>query len=206
LSAEIKFPHGIGITGGTGSGKSTAAEILRRLGFFVGDADSYAKKAVAQESAGLRAIREEFCETFFTGESLDRKKLGRHIYENEAAKKRLESIVHPIIHEMLLKDVQKLDKQSIWFYDAALLYEANTANQFKEIWLIARDEDLRIQAICNRDKISTDVAKKRIQAQMPQQEKVKRANVVLWNNGSIQSLEDLLVKALSNAQISIPKT
>ncbi len=199
MPEKKNWKNGIGITGGTGSGKSTVSAILRSRGFFVGDADAYARKAIEPGSDGLAEVRRVFGDNFFTGdlndEKLDRKKLGNHIYKNPDERKKLESIIHPRIHNLLIEKTQGFSREQRWFYDAALLFEADTAKAFGEVWVVARDDALRIGSIVERDQISIETASRRLTAQMKQSEKLKLADRVLWNNGTIEELE-LKVSAL----------
>jgi|GEM_PF-174911 len=188
LGQNQTFENGIGITGGTGSGKSTVAKILRDKGYFVGDADVYARRAIEPGSTGLAEVRSRFGSDVFIGNALDRKKLGRVIYENPEAKKQLENIVHPLIQKLLLDDIEKTPPEATWFYDAALLFEAKTNHHFREVWVVARSDALRRASIMQRDGISAEVAQKRIDTQMPQAQKVDLADRVIWNDGSIADL------------------
>jgi dephospho-CoA kinase len=199
------FENGIGITGGTGSGKSTVAKFLRDRRFFVGDADQYARQAIEPGSKGLHEVRAQFGEDFFDEDKLNRKKLGAFIYQNRQAKQKLENIIHPVIHALLVAEARSFPKDQVWFYDAALLYETNTAQYFREVWVIARKDDLRIQSIVERDQISHEIALKRLDIQMKQNDKVLKADKVIWNDGSLADLEAKVEAILESSCIQPPE-
>ena len=184
----------IGITGGIASGKSVVTNILqKRFNYIVIDADQLARQAVEPGSPGLRKIVATFGAYCLNKEgSLDRGLLGKIIAEDEAARKKLNAIVHPEVKKLYDEQLRSIEQigMPIVFYDCPLLFEANLQAEVDEIMLVVADEAIRIDRIIERDGVSRELAEKKIAMQMSDAEKIKRSDVIIENNGS---LDDLLV-------------
>lgn len=199
---ELCNKYGIGITGGIASGKSAASQILSSWGFLCIDADKLSRDAVLPGTQGLEAIKEAFSDhkILMTDGSLDRKKLGEIVFNKPELRKKLEGIVHPEIQKLLHKFLEKANyfqNPKLWFYEAALLFEANLAHRFKEVWLISSKPHTQLARLKQRDPtISNEKAEGIMAAQMSNEEKSKLANVVIENDGDLKQLAAKLKKAL----------
>jgi dephospho-CoA kinase len=189
----------IGLTGGIASGKSTVADILSSYGIPVIDADLLAREAVLPGSSGLRQIVEAFGVAVLQEDgSLDRKILAEKIFSDSAARRILESILHPAIKELAQKrlDELKLEMAPVAFYMAPLLVEAGVTDRVDEIWVVNIDRETQLERIQTRDSLSRSDAEKRLAAQMPMDEKAAYGRVVISNCGNVQELKERVVAVL----------
>lgn len=173
----------IAISGTIGSGKSTVLNYLKSKGYFVFSCDEYNAFLLNKGQEGYIKIQEQFPEAFIKGE-LDKKALSKIVFNNPLQKERLESIMHPlIIAEMLrLRDLYE-----IYFAEVPLLFENNLEKYFDLSLLIVTDEQKALERLQKRG-LDHDDAKQRILNQMPQEIKMKRADEIIYNNGSLADL------------------
>jgi dephospho-CoA kinase len=190
----------IGLTGGIGTGKSTAAKYLRDFGVAVIDADELARQVVKKNSPGLRAILELFGPEILTpsGE-LNRSHLGKIVFSDAKKRADLERILHPLIQELKAKEKVRLDKEGhlIAFYDVPLLFEKNLQNDFEATVLVTCDPEIQRERLKNRDQLTDQEIEQRVKAQMPLSEKMKLATYVILNNGSLAELKNNVAQVLS---------
>lgn len=173
----------IAISGTIGSGKSTVLNYLKSKGYFVFSCDEYNAFLLNKGQEGYIKIQEQFPEAFIKGE-LDKKALSKIVFNNPLQRERLESIMHPlIIAEMLrLRDLFE-----IYFAEVPLLFENNLEKYFDLSLLIVTDEHKALERLQKRG-LDYDSAKQRILNQMPQEIKMKRADEIIYNNGSLADL------------------
>lgn len=188
----------LALTGTIGSGKSTAAAILGDLGATIISADDIAREVVAVGSPGLQEITQVFGSEILNPEGeLDRKKLAHLVFSDKLKLEQLEAITHPRIQsraEELFKEALEKNPPLV-VYDCPLLFEKNLHTLgFSSSLLIAADRESCIERIRKRDGLTEEEATKRLNAQMSVEEKRKRADHVIENQGSIDSLK----KALKN--------
>jgi len=184
----------IGLTGGIASGKSTVTAILqKRFKYIVIDADQLAREAVQKGSKGLEKIIETFGVHCLTKDGeLNRGLLGEMIAEDENTRKKLNAIVHPEVKRLYDEQIAYYEKRGLpmVFFDCPLLFEAGLENTVDEIMLVVTDEEIRINRIMERDEVTRDLAEKKIHMQMKDSEKIKRSDIIIVNNGT---LDDLLI-------------
>ncbi len=182
-----------GLTGGSGSGKSTAAKILKELGALVIDADITAREVVRPGMPAYCGIMENFGEEYFleNGE-LNRKKLGQSVFSDPDKLKLLNSITHPAITDCIKKIIaENKDKKTV--IDAAVLLDCEgIKNLCGKIVVVCAEPQIRINRIMTRDGLTYEAAQQRIKAQKPQEELVKFADIVWHNNGSEQELRRIV--------------
>ncbi len=177
----------IGLTGGIASGKSTASRYLAQNGLPVLDADVMAREIVQPGMPALKEIVEAFGEDMLliTGE-LDRKALGRLVFSDPEALKKLNAITHPKIRERLLIHLQHIEDMKSYpavIIDAALLMETGWHELVDDVWLIVIDESHQMSRLVQRNAISELEAQTMMAIQMPMAEKMKLAKVWIDNNG-----------------------
>ena len=180
-----------GLTGGIGSGKSTAAGFFRERGVPIVDADELAREAVAPGSAGLAQVVEAFGPRVLGADGgLDRKQLGAQVFADAEARKRLNSITHPIVRELAQARFAALDQAGVTLagYDVPLLFEVGLDSVLRPIVVVVTREATQLERIMERDGLSEAAARERMAAQMPLGEKQKRADYVLFNNGTPAAL------------------
>ncbi|MDA8228336.1 MAG: dephospho-CoA kinase [Desulfitobacterium hafniense] len=176
----------IGLTGGIGSGKSTVAGWFREAGVPVLDADKTVHWLFREDQELIALLKQEFGPAILTGSGeIDRKVLGKAVFENKDARLRLESIVHPLVLRKMQKDREGLrekgEKVCIW--DVPLLIEAHLEAEVDEIWLVWVPEEVQLERVKDRDKLTDEEVSARLKSQMPLIDKCKYSNVIIDNSG-----------------------
>jgi dephospho-CoA kinase len=174
----------IGITGGISTGKSTfckcLGEILPDAKFF--DADRAAHELVDLEEVKQELTR-EFGEEIFSDGSLNREKLRAIVFEDAARKSALEKILHPRIRQQWSSEANKHRQSPDFFFaDIPLLYETAGETLCDRVVVVACTPDTQLSSFVERRKLDRTAALKMINSQMPLEEKMKRADHVVWNN------------------------
>ena len=188
----------IGITGGIASGKSTVTEFLRRQGYQVIDADQVVHEL--QESGGrlYQALLSAFGPAILQEDGrLDRPKLGAMIFGNPELLAQSSQLQNEIIREELAGRRDLLaETEDIFFMDLPLLFELQYEDWFDQIWLVDVTEKTQLSRLMTRNALSQEEAEKRIAAQLSLQEKRKRADVLIDNNGSLEETRQQIRDAL----------
>lgn len=184
----------IGLTGGIGSGKSAAATILKGLGLNIIDLDQISHDLMKQGELGYIEIKKEFGEKYIdTKGAIDRKLLREEIFSSSDLKKRIESILHPIIFEECNKKLNILKHEKYIVLVIPLLYETkNYINLIDESLLIDCDLKTQIERVIKRDSVSKALANRIIKNQMNRQDKQLLADKVILNDGNINHLKTQL--------------
>ena len=178
----------IGLTGGIACGKSTVAQMLRELGAPLIDADQLARDVVAPSSAGLAEIAEAFGPEMITDDGfLDRKRMSALVFADADQRARLEAITHPRIFARFtaLSEGYEARGEQVVVYDAALLYERGLDQLMNAVIVVTVPPPVQLHRLRDRDGISEEEALRRITAQMPLEDKVKRADYVINNGQSL---------------------
>ncbi|KAL1116653.1 hypothetical protein AAG570_005125 [Ranatra chinensis] len=191
----------VGLTGGISTGKSTVSEMIREYGIPVIDADYYARKVVEPGRKAWKRIREEFGEqVFHSGGELNREALGEIVFRDIEKRRALNRITHPEIYKEMTWAAVKCFFQGHPFIvmDLPLLFETGVMLDYlyKTI-VVACEEDLQLQRLMERSKISEARAKQRIGAQMSLDEKCKRASFVVENSGNLEDTREQVAKVVS---------
>ena len=182
----------VGLTGGIASGKSTVAEILKRQGAAIINADVLAREVV---EPGHQAWT-EIVNTFGTAvlqpdRALDRQKLRAIIFDDPAARKKIESIIHPQVRALAEQRIREhaAAGYAVIVYEVPLLFEGNLQEWLRPVILVACDVDTQRNRLQSRDNLSAAQAQKHIDAQMSLEEKRRLADYVIENNGSLEDLK-----------------
>jgi dephospho-CoA kinase len=182
----------IGITGGIGCGKSEVCRLLEQNGIPIIHADLVARELMESQAEIISQIKQVFGEDVYLPDGkLDRKRLAEIIFDDEQAKLTVNQIVHPHVIEYQKKKLEKLartDKFKFAGVEAALIFEAGTEGQFDVIVVVAASEKPVLRRLRKRDGLSKQEIMKRIASQMPLAEKIKRADIVVHNDGSLDEL------------------
>ena len=177
----------IGITGGIASGKSTVTEFLRQQGYQVIDADQVVHEL--QEPGGrlYQALLSAFGPAILREDGrLDRAKLGAMIFGNPELLEQSSQIQNQIIREELAHRRDLLvETEAVFFMDLPLLFELQYEDWFDQLWLVDVPEETQLSRHMNRNALNQEEAEKRIAAQLSLQEKRKRADVLIENNGDL---------------------
>jgi dephospho-CoA kinase len=195
----------IGITGGIASGKSTVTKMIRAAGHPVVCADDLAHAAVAPGTHGLKKVLSTFGNHFALPDgSLDRRKLAEHVFGNPLARKNLETIIHPEVRKVMEHAIndERIRGAALLFLDIPLLFETNLDILCDETICVYTRQELQIERHMSRSGDSREHTLKRIQDQMALDEKLKLADHVLQNHGTIEDLRAQVTALL--AQLEAP--
>ena len=198
-----------GLTGGIGSGKSVVAQRLRARGLPVVNADDLAREAVARGSAGLEAVAGYFGPEVLTAQGdLDRAALGQIVFSDPEARRMLDSLVHPIVRQLAAQRFQAIGERGepLACYEVPLLFEGGLDRTYHPVLVVSAPLALRQQRIAQRDGFGPEQIAARIAAQMPLEEKVRRADYVIDNAGTLAELSeatDAVLSALCD-QLAVP--
>ena len=184
----------LGLTGGVGMGKSTAARLLKKVGLPVVDSDDLAREAVHPGTEGLAEIADEFGEGFLKADgSLDRDKMASKVFQDEAARKRLEAIIHPRVRTVWEKQIDQWreQKRPVGVVVIPLLFEVDLQDSFDAVLCVACTANTQRARLRERN-WSDDQIADRIAAQMDIAQKMNLADHVLWNEGTLEQLGEQL--------------
>jgi dephospho-CoA kinase len=197
----------VGLTGGIGSGKSTVARMLAARGAVVLDADVLAREAVEPGTSGFDAVVARFGDDVLGSDgSLDRQALASIVFADDVARDDLEAIVHPAVRRAIAEAVTThADTDDVVVVDSPLLIETGAHEGFPVVVVVAASAGARVARLVERGMAEADV-RARMAAQMPLEEKVAVADVVVDNDGTEADLEaridrlwsDLRARALSS--------
>jgi dephospho-CoA kinase len=189
----------IGLTGGIASGKSTVSQMLLDMGIPVIDADIEARNVVAIGQKAYHQIVDTFGKEILSenGE-LDRVKLGSIVFHDEGKRLQLNAIVHPAVRErMSLEKVRLLNfGHHVVVLDIPLLFESRLTQLVEKTILVFVDEKVQLQRLMARNQLTVSDATARIQSQMSLRDKIKLADEVINNNGTIEETKIQLIRIL----------
>lgn len=177
----------IGLTGSIATGKSTVTQYLLSKGYCVIDSDLIARQIVKKGHSVLESIAKTFgSEMLLPSGELNRKVLGRLIFSDESARKKLNQLTHPAINKEMHQQIDEVKSkgQQLIFCDVPLLYESNMMEQFDEVWVVYVPKDLQIERLISRDGIGFDEAEIKIASQISIEIKKKNADRVIFNMDS----------------------
>ena len=184
----------IGITGGVGMGKSTAAKLLRKQGVPVLDSDDVAREVVAVGEPALTEISEIFGADFLNAQGeMDRAKMAAHIFGNDAEREKLETIIHPRVRERWLAQMEtwRADNVPLGVVVIPLLFEVGAEAEFDFIICVACTGNTQRERLRARGWDDAQIAA-RIAAQMDVTEKIERADQVVWTEGDVSLFREQL--------------
>lgn len=177
-----------GLTGGIATGKSTVAEILRKAGAVIIDADRIARQVVAPGSPAWHEIRDLFGDRILQPDgAIDRAALGAIVFNDAPLRRRLEAIVHPRVGAEIAAQMQRAAQEqpdAVVIMDIPLLFETDRTQGLAEIIVVFTSESIQRQRLMARDLLSPEAAEARIRSQMPMAEKVRRATLTIDNSGA----------------------
>ena len=179
----------IGLTGGIGTGKTTVSKYLAEgYKLPVLDADLYAREAVQPSSPILNQIFERYgVAVKLPDGTLNRKHLGEIIFNHPDEKQWLEQQIHPYVRDRFQSELNTLVAPTVVLV-IPLLFEANMTDLATEIWVVSCSCEQQLQRMMERDRLSSEQAQTRINNQLPLQEKMARADVVLDNSSTLEAL------------------
>jgi len=192
----------VGLTGGIGSGKSTASKFFETLGAFIFDADEEAKTLIAKDGIVQHELISEFGTDIIDGAGrVDKIKLARIAFQDEDHQQRLNLVVHPYIYDLIDEEFNRVlreGKHGIFIVDAALIYESGYDAHLDYIIVVTALFKHRMERALSRETLSREEILKRVEFQLPEEVKVSMADFVIHNDGTEgifkKSIESLIEK------------
>jgi dephospho-CoA kinase len=193
----------IGLTGGIGAGKSTVSAMLAERGAVVIDADVVAREVVAPGTPGLGAVVAEFGPEVLTADGgLDRPALGRIVFADAGARRRLEAITHPLVRARAREIEARAPTGAVVVHDIPLLVETGQQDAFDAVVVVDADPALQLRRLADSRGMTADEARARIASQASPDERRAAADYVIVNDGSLDDLRrqvDDVWRALTGA-------
>lgn len=188
----------VGLTGGIASGKSTVSGMLARAGAIVMDADIIAREVVLPGQEAWQEIRRVFGDNVLHPDgSIDRKTLGDLVFRNLHLRKQLEQIIHPRVRSAIAQQVAQICQSrpdALVIQDVPLLYETGMDSGLAEVIVVYVPGHIQLRRLMQRDGLVRRQALERIAAQLPMEEKRKKATIVIDNSRSLRMTENQVQK------------
>jgi dephospho-CoA kinase len=189
----------IALTGGIATGKSYVAARLREAGVPVVDSDVLAREAVAPGTPGLAAVRARFGDGVIGADgTLDRQALAGIVFRDAEARRDLEAIVHPEVRARTAAFFAALPEETPFAVaDIPLLFETGGERRFDQVIVAACGEPAQIERVMQRDGATREQAEARIRAQIPIDEKVRRADYAIRTDGTFEETDRQIAQVLA---------
>ena len=192
----------VGLTGGVASGKSTVATMLADLGAVVIDADALARDVVAGGTPGLAAVVEEFGEELLGPDGeLDRPAMGRLVFGDESARRRLEAIVHPLVFERIVQLEEQAPEGAVVVHDIPLLAESGRADTFDAVIVVDAPEEVQVARMTGDRGWTPEDARSRIAAQADPADRLAIATHVIENTGTREDLRNRVAEVFAEVRL-----
>jgi len=173
----------IGLTGGIGSGKSFVAELFRRMGVPVFEADAEAKRLQQEDAELIAGMKKLFGEDIYLRDgSLDRKRVAAVAFGDKEKLAQLNALVHPAVRRAFERWLEQHKEMPLVLKEAAILFESGTDKGLDGVIVVSAPVELRIQRVMRRDGISREEVERRMKSQWPEEEKIRRAQHVITND------------------------
>lgn len=193
----------IGLTGNIATGKSVVRQMLQHLGAYPIDADSLTHRAMAPGAPAYRPIVEKFGQFILDADkNIDRTMLGNIVFSRPDALAALEAIVHPVVEQAIGVFITRAT-QPVIVIEAIKLLEGDLVKAVDEVWVVDASLETQFKRLVGPRKMSEADAKQRIVAQGPQAEKLKKANVIIKNDGNVEETWKQVQTAWTNIQKKI---
>lgn len=189
----------LGLTGGIATGKSTADEFFKNKNIPIIDSDKVAHNIMNVGKPAWKKVKETFGTDYLNSDqSVNRKKLGKLVFNNEAELKKLNEITHPLIYQEIQEKIKtEKDKNvPLVIVDAPILFETGGQNYCDKTVVITLPPKIQLERLMARNNLSKEDALSRINAQMPLEQKEKLATYVVDNAGTIEELDSKLEQVL----------
>ncbi len=190
------------MTGGIATGKSYVASKIKEAGVPIVDADVLAREVVAPGTPGLAAVRKRFGPDAVRRDgTMDRVRIAQIVFKDKRARLDLEAIIHPAVQRAIDDFFAQLPKRTPFAVaDIPLLFETKREGQFQAVMVVACPRDMQLTRLMERNKLSKEDAERRLGAQLPIDQKVKKATHVIRTDGTFEETDAQvagLIKKLS---------
>ena len=181
----------IALTGGIATGKSYVAGKIREAGVPIVDADVLSREVVAAGTPGLAAVRRRFGPDAVRRDgTMDRVRIAQIVFKDKRARLDLEAIIHPAVQKAIDEFFATLPKRTPFAVaDIPLLFETGRENQFNAVVVVACPRELQLQRLMERNKLSKEDAERRVNSQLPIDQKVKKATHVIRTEGTFEETD-----------------
>lgn len=177
-----------GLTGGIATGKSTVCGYFEAAGAKIVDADEAAKHAVRKDQPAWREVVDAFGREILGPDGeLDRRKLGDIVFRDAEKRETLNRIVHPRVYETMqgrAAEIRKADPEALIIHDIPLLFETGRDGDLSPVIVVYAPESVQLARLMQRNNLDREAAEARIRAQMPIEEKRRRADYIIDNGGA----------------------
>lgn len=187
----------IGLTGGIATGKSTAAEFFGEMNIPIVDADEWAHRLLMPGNPNYSRVIQTFGPGILGQDGvIDRKMLGQIVFSDPCLLRRLEEITHPAIRHAIADEISTLAAhgEPVVILDHPLLFEMGMESMVDETWVVTASPEIQRARLAARDGLSPEAIEERLAAQIPLEEKARRAQVVLDNGHNIEDFRALLIR------------
>ena len=179
----------VGLTGGIGSGKSAAANFFQNEGITVIDADDLSREVIEEGTPGFASIVEYFGSKIIDSDgSINREHLRKEVFDDDKKKKLLESIIHPLVRELMVKKIAA-SKSPYSIVMVPLIFETNSMSNYNRILVIDCDPKIQLERAMLRDNNSKAQIEKIMDTQCSREERISIANDIIPNNDSLENLK-----------------
>jgi len=179
----------VGLTGGIGSGKSAAANFFQNEGITVIDADGLSREVIEEGTPGFASIVEYFGSKIIDSDgSINREHLRKEVFDDDKKKKLLESIIHPLVRELMVKKIA-VSKSPYSIIMVPLIFETNSMSNYNRILVIDCDPKIQLERAMLRDNNSKAQIEKIMDSQCSREERISIANDIIPNNDSLENLK-----------------
>ncbi len=182
----------IGLTGGIGSGKSTAAHRFAALGAHVYHADEISRRSLDPGAACYERVISTFGQEIVNPDgTINRRRLGEIVFADEAKRRLLNGIIHPYVIDEIFSCAERdlrNDPNGIAIFEIPVLFESGMDARMDANIVVSCEEEIRIRRVMERDQLSREQVIARIRSQMSEEEKIRRADFILENNGTEDAL------------------
>jgi dephospho-CoA kinase len=195
----------VALTGGIATGKSYVANRLREAGVPLVDADVLSREVVAPGTPGLAAVRKRFGPDAVRRDgTMDRVRVGQIVFKDKRARLDLEAIIHPAVQKAINQFFDALPNRTPFAVaDVPLLYETGRDKEFNTVIVVACPREMQLQRLMERNKLSKEDAERRLNAQLPIDQKIKKATHVIRTDGTFDDTNaqvDQLIAQLKDAK------
>lgn len=188
------------LTGTIASGKSTLADLLRDMGYFVIDADAVNSRLLEKGGLNYESIKNSgaFDEAFY-GDMLDRKKLAQIIFSDRDKRELLNKLTHGNIISTIEKKIGASKEETV-FIEVPLFFSMEETIAYDEVWLVDAKKDVQVQRLMDRDKISKSYALQKLESQAKREEMIEGSDYVFDNSYDLAYLKEQLVNKLKEVE------
>ncbi len=194
----------VGLTGGIGTGKSTASRLLQKMGAAIVDTDATYHRLLKEDHPMIDALKEAFGEEVFIGNTLNRPLLGQKVFADRNLLQKLNDITHPAIRRSVLAQIEAIKgegKAPFIVLDSPLLIGTFLESFVEEIWLMDTSMEVRIERLLHRDGLEEDFIRQKIKNQRSIEEDRPHATYIIVNDGTEEALEEALTKVVQKSII-----